>query len=106
MLQLLGQFTAQSQFFNLFNYITFRTGGAMFTAMIIAFAIGAPFIGWLRKKQGKGQPIREDGPQGHLLTKKGRATMGGLIVLVSLGINALLCSDLKDQYVDAGRAEA
>ena len=69
MLELLGQFEERSQFFNLFNYITFRTGGAMFTAMVIAFAIGAPFSAWLRKKQGKGQPIRTDGPQGHLLTK-------------------------------------
>ena len=99
MLQLLGQFTAQSQFFNLFNYITFRTGGAMFTAMIIAFVIGAPFIAWLRKRQGKGQPIREDGPEGHLLTKKGTPTMGGLIILISLGISSLLWSDLKHPYV-------
>src|SRR5215813_9910692 len=99
MLQLLGQFTARSQFFNLFNYITFRTGGAMFTAMIIAFAIGAPFIAWLRKKQGKGQPIREDGPQGHLLTKKGTPTMGGLIILISLGISSLLWADLRNPYV-------
>jgi phospho-N-acetylmuramoyl-pentapeptide-transferase len=99
MLQLLGQFTAQSQFFNLFNYITFRTGGAMFTAMIIAFVIGAPFIAWLRKRQGKGQPIRADGPEGHLLTKKGTPTMGGLIILISLGIAALLWCDLKNPYV-------
>jgi phospho-N-acetylmuramoyl-pentapeptide-transferase len=99
MLQLLGQYTAQSQFFNLFNYITFRTGGAMFTAMIIAFVIGAPFISWLRKRQGKGQPIREDGPEGHLLTKKGTPTMGGLIILISLGFTSLLWSDLKNPYV-------
>ncbi|MGE3929219.1 MAG: phospho-N-acetylmuramoyl-pentapeptide-transferase, partial [Hyphomonadaceae bacterium] len=77
MLELLGQLEDRSQFFNLFNYITFRTGGAMFTAMIIAFVIGAPFIAWLRKKQGKGQPIRTDGPEGHLLSKKGTPTMGG-----------------------------
>jgi len=99
MLELLGQYADQSQFLNLFNYITFRTGGAMFTAMIIAFAIGAPFIHWLRKKQGKGQPIREDGPQGHLLTKKGTPTMGGLIILISLGISSLLWSDLDNPYV-------
>lgn len=99
MLELLGQYADQSQFFNLFNYITFRTGGAMFTAMIIAFAIGAPFIHWLRKKQGKGQPIREDGPQGHLLTKKGTPTMGGLIILIPLGISSLLWSDLDNPYV-------
>ncbi|MBY0562579.1 MAG: phospho-N-acetylmuramoyl-pentapeptide-transferase [Hyphomonadaceae bacterium] len=99
MLELLGQFEERSQFFNLFNYITFRTGGAMFTAMIIAFAIGAPFIAWLRKKQGKGQPIRTDGPEGHLLTKKGTPTMGGLIILISLGISSLLWADLSNAYV-------
>jgi len=99
MLELLGQFEERSQFFNLFNYITFRTGGAMFTAMIIAFAIGAPFIAWLRKKQGKGQPIRTDGPEGHLLTKKGTPTMGGLIILISLGIASLLWADLENPYV-------
>ncbi|UPT61852.1 MAG: phospho-N-acetylmuramoyl-pentapeptide-transferase [Hyphomonadaceae bacterium JAD_PAG50586_4] len=99
MLELLGQLEDQSQFFNLFNYITFRTGGAMFTAMVIAFAIGAPFIAWLRKKQGKGQPIRADGPEGHLLTKKGTPTMGGLIILISLGISSLLWSDLQNPYV-------
>ncbi|MGD9815353.1 MAG: phospho-N-acetylmuramoyl-pentapeptide-transferase [Hyphomonadaceae bacterium] len=99
MLELLAQYEDQSQFFNLFNYITFRTGGAMFTAMILAFAIGAPFIHWLRKKQGKGQPIREDGPAGHLLTKKGTPTMGGLIILISLGIASLLWSDLDNPYV-------
>jgi phospho-N-acetylmuramoyl-pentapeptide-transferase len=99
MLELLAQYSDSSQFFNLFNYITFRTGGAMFTAMILAFAIGAPFIAWLRKKQGKGQPIREDGPAGHLLTKKGTPTMGGLIILISLGISSLLWADLDNPYV-------
>jgi phospho-N-acetylmuramoyl-pentapeptide-transferase len=99
MLQLLGHLTAQSQFFNLFNYITFRTGGAMFTAMIIAFVIGAPFIAWLRQRQGKGQPIRTDGPESHLLTKKGTPTMGGLIILISLGVASLLWCDLKNPYV-------
>jgi phospho-N-acetylmuramoyl-pentapeptide-transferase len=99
MLELLGQFVERSQFFNLFNYITFRTGGAMFTGMIIAFAIGGPFIRWLRSKQGKGQPIRTDGPEGHLLTKKGTPTMGGLIILISLGIASLLWADLSNAYV-------
>ncbi|MGE0594975.1 MAG: phospho-N-acetylmuramoyl-pentapeptide-transferase, partial [Hyphomonadaceae bacterium] len=99
MLELLGQLEDRSQFFNLFNYITFRTGGAMFTAMIIAFVIGAPFIAWLRKKQGKGQPIRTDGPEGHLLSKKGTPTMGGFIILISLGVSALLWADLSNPYV-------
>ena len=98
MLELLGQFEERSQFFNLFNYITFRTGGAMFTAMILAFAIGAPFIAWLRKKQGKGQPIREDGPQSHL-AKRGTPTMGGLLILTSVAISVLLWMDLRNPYV-------
>src|SRR4029077_11862265 len=98
MLELLGQFEEHSQFFNLFNYITFRTGGAMVTAMILAFAIGAPFIRWLRKRRAEGQPIRTDGPEGHLLTKKGTPTMGGFIILISLGIAALLWADLKNVY--------
>ncbi len=99
MLELLGQFDERSQFFNLFNYITFRTGGAMFTAMIFAFAFGAPFIAWLRTKQGKGQPIRADGPESHLLNKKGTPTMGGLIILIPLTISSLLWSDLDNAYV-------
>ena len=99
MLELLAQYVERSQFFNLFNYITFRTGGAMVTAMIIAFAMGAPFIHWLRKKQGKGQPIRTDGPEGHLLTKKGTPTMGGLIILIPLAISTLLWADLDNPYI-------
>jgi len=99
MLALLGALDERSLFFNLFNYITFRTGGAIVTAMIIAFAIGGPMIKWLRQKQGKGQPIREDGPQGHLLTKKGTPTMGGFIILISLAVSALLWADLTNAYV-------
>jgi phospho-N-acetylmuramoyl-pentapeptide-transferase len=99
MLELLGQFEERSQFFNLFNYITFRVGGAMVTGMLIAFIMGAPFIAWLRKKQGKGQPIREDGPQGHLLTKKGTPTMGGLIILIGVMISTVLWSDWGNAYV-------
>jgi phospho-N-acetylmuramoyl-pentapeptide-transferase len=98
-LELLAAYTSENQFFNLFSYITFRTGGAIMTALIIAFVIGAPLIGWLRKKQGKGQPIREDGPAGHLLTKKGTPTMGGFIILISLGISALLWAELDNPYV-------
>jgi phospho-N-acetylmuramoyl-pentapeptide-transferase len=99
MLELLGELREQSTFFNLFNYITFRTGGAIVTAMLIAFIIGGPMIHWLRKKQGKGQPIRELGPESHLLTKKGTPTMGGLIILLSLGVTALLWADLQNPYV-------
>jgi phospho-N-acetylmuramoyl-pentapeptide-transferase len=99
MLTWLSGLADDSQFFNLFNYITFRTGGAIVTAMVIAFVIGAPLIHWLRERQGKGQPIREDGPANHLLTKKGTPTMGGFIILISLAISALLWADLKNPYV-------
>ncbi|MFZ4111166.1 MAG: phospho-N-acetylmuramoyl-pentapeptide-transferase, partial [Polymorphobacter sp.] len=64
---------------NLFRYITFRSVGALVTALSIALFIGPRFISLLRSKQGKGQPIREDGPASHLLTKKGTPTMGGLM---------------------------
>ncbi|MBI1188084.1 MAG: phospho-N-acetylmuramoyl-pentapeptide-transferase [Alphaproteobacteria bacterium] len=99
MLTLLGAFKDQSLFFNLFNYITFRTGGAIVTAIIMAFLIGWPLISWLKKVQGKGQPIRTDGPEGHLLTKGGTPTMGGFIILISVGVAALLWADLSNRYV-------
>jgi phospho-N-acetylmuramoyl-pentapeptide-transferase len=98
-LELLAGYSDQNQFLNLFSYITFRTGGAIVTALLVAFLIGAPMIDWLRKKQGKGQPIREDGPQGHLLTKKGTPTMGGFIILISLGVSCLLWAELDNPYV-------
>ncbi len=100
MLELLAQYSDSSQFFNLFNYITFRTGGAMFTGddHRVRDSARRSSLG-CAQKQGKGQPIREDGPAGHLLTKKGTPTMGGLIILISLGISSLLWADLKNPYV-------
>ena len=65
---------------NLIRYLSFRTGGAVATALIIGLLIGPKFIGWLRVRQGKGQPIRDDGPQTHL-AKVGTPTMGGLMIL-------------------------
>ncbi|MGE0828976.1 MAG: phospho-N-acetylmuramoyl-pentapeptide-transferase [Hyphomonadaceae bacterium] len=99
MLKYLGALEDQSQLFNLFNYITFRTGGAIVTALIVSFLIGAPMIAWLKKVQGKGQPIRTDGPEGHLLTKSGTPTMGGFIILIGFGAAALLWGDLENPYV-------
>ncbi|MFL5237288.1 MAG: phospho-N-acetylmuramoyl-pentapeptide-transferase, partial [Rhizomicrobium sp.] len=64
-------------FLNIFRYITFRAGGAIMTALLIAFIIGPATIDWLREHQGKGQPIRSDGPQRHILEKQGTPTMGG-----------------------------
>src|SRR3546814_18387858 len=72
--------------FNLFRYLTFRSGGAVITALTIAFLIGPAVIEWLRSRQGEGQPIRRDGPEGHLLTKKGTPTLGGVLILIELTI--------------------
>jgi phospho-N-acetylmuramoyl-pentapeptide-transferase len=85
--------------FNLFQYLTFRTGGAVMTALLISFVLGGPLIRWLRSVQGDGQPIREDGPAGHPLTKKGTPTMGGLLILIALAISTLLWADLSNRYV-------
>lgn len=87
------------QLFNLFNYITFRVGGALMTAMIIAFILGPRMIDWLRSKQGKGQPIREDGPEGHIIAKAGTPTMGGLLILLSVVISTLLWGNLSSPFL-------
>ena len=96
---LLYQFADQMPVLNLFRYITFRTGGAIITSLILAFVIGPHLINWLRSKQSEGQPIREDGPESHLLTKKGTPTMGGLLLLLSTSIATLLWADLTNPYV-------
>ena len=83
---------------NLFRYITFRSGAALATALAIALFIGPKFIRWLRSKQGKGQPIRADGPASHLLTKKGTPTMGGLMILISMTASTLLWMDITDGF--------
>jgi len=84
---------------NLFRYITFRTGGATATALFFVFFFGPKIIAALRLKQGKGQPIRTDGPQSHLLTKKGTPTMGGLMILSGLIVATLLWANLANPYI-------
>ncbi len=84
---------------NLFRYITFRSMGALVTALLIALLIGPRFIVFLRARQGKGQPIREDGPASHLLTKKGTPTMGGLMILIALTVSTLLWMDFGNGFV-------
>jgi phospho-N-acetylmuramoyl-pentapeptide-transferase len=83
---------------NLIRYISFRAGAASATALLIGLLLGPKFISWLRATQGKGQPIREDGPQSHL-AKRGTPTMGGLLILISLSISVLLWMDLTNIYV-------
>jgi len=85
--------------FNLFRYLTFRAGGALMTAFLISFLCGPWVIGMLKRKQKKGQPIRLDGPEGHLLTKQGTPTMGGFLILLGLSVGTLLWTDLTNQYV-------
>ena len=88
------------QVFNLFRYITFRTGAALFTSATIVFLFGPMIISSLRIRQGKGQPIRADGPQTHI-KKAGTPTMGGLMILAGIVGSALLWADLSNVYVVA-----
>jgi len=89
----------QFALFNLFRYITFRSGAACITALLIAFVLGPAVIRKLKSMQGAGQPIREDGPETHLLTKKGTPTMGGVLILLALGMSTLLWADLRNGFV-------
>ena len=88
------------QIFNLFRYITFRTGAALFTSALIVFLFGPRIIASLRLRQGKGQPIRADGPQTHF-KKAGTPTMGGLMILAGIVGASLLWADLSNVYVVA-----
>ncbi|MFK7838060.1 MAG: phospho-N-acetylmuramoyl-pentapeptide-transferase [Sulfitobacter sp.] len=85
-------------FFNLFRYITFRAGGAFLTALIFGFLFGKPLIAVLRRRQGKGQPIRDDGPEGHF-AKAGTPTMGGLLIVGALLTSTLLWARLDNPFV-------
>ena len=99
MLYLLGQLADQVSVLNVFRYITVRVGGATITAIIFVFLFGPNIIAALRVRQGKGQPIRADGPQNHLVSKKGTPTMGGLMILSGLLVSTLLWANLGSPYV-------
>ena len=99
MLYFLYPLSEQFHALNVLRYITFRSGGAVLTALLISFISGARIIAWLKSKQGEGQPIREDGPQGHLIRKKGTPTMGGALILLALTVSALIWADLGNAYV-------
>src|ERR1700710_2766929 len=86
-------------FLNVFRYITFRTGGAMVTGALFVFLFGPWMIAHLRLRQGKGQPIRSDGPQSHLISKKGTPTMGGLMILSGLVVSTVLWANPLKPYV-------
>lgn len=85
--------------FNLFRYITFRAGGAFFTALLFGFFFGKPLINFLRRKQKNGQPIRIDGPKHHLIAKVGTPTMGGVLILGALLTSSILWARLDNLYV-------
>ena len=87
------------QIFNLFRYITFRSGGAMLTSLILALMFGDAFIRWLKSHQAEGQPIRSDGPESHILTKAGTPTMGGLLILACFILSTLLWVPLQNPYL-------
>src|SRR3954452_7087577 len=99
MLTYLAEFSAYFSPLNIFRYITFRTGGATATALLFVFWLGPGIISLLRLRQGKGQPIREDGPQSHLVSKRGTPTMGGLMILAGVLVATLLWANLANLYV-------
>ena len=98
MLYWLTELSDGGDFFNLFRYITFRSGGAFMTALIFGFIFGQPLINVLRRRQGKGQPIREDGPESHF-AKAGTPTMGGLLIVGALLTSTLLWARLDNPYI-------
>ena len=99
MLYWLTIFSDGGDFFNLFRYITFRAGGAFFTALVFGFLFGRPLINLLRQKQKHGQPIRDDGPEGHIISKAGTPTMGGVLILGALVTSSLLWARLDEGFV-------
>jgi phospho-N-acetylmuramoyl-pentapeptide-transferase len=98
MLYALVNFSDQIGPLNVFRYITFRTGGAIMTGLLFVFLFGPAMIDLLRVKQGKGQPIRDDGPQTHF-AKRGTPTMGGLMILSGITVATLLWANLSSRYV-------
>lgn len=96
---ILVSFADQFPVLNVFRYITFRTGGAIMTSLIVAFVFGPYLINTLARYQRGGQPIRDDGPESHLLTKQGTPTMGGILILLGIGISTILWADLTNVYI-------
>ena len=85
-------------FFNLFRYITFRAGGAFMTALFFGFVFGKPLLAVLRRKQGKGHPLRDDGPAGHF-AKAGTPTMGGRLIVGARTTSTLLWARRDNPFV-------
>jgi phospho-N-acetylmuramoyl-pentapeptide-transferase len=96
---ILTHLTAEVSAFNVFRYLTTRTAGSIITALVWIFLFGPWIISHLKVKQGKGQPIRLDGPQRHIVEKQGTPTMGGLMILSGIFVSTLLWADLSNLYV-------
>src|SRR3954467_15865644 len=91
--------TDQLAFFRLFRYLTVRGAAAVVTALVIGFYFNAMLIRWLKVKQGKGQPIRSDGPQRHIIERAGTPTMGGLLILIPWVASPVVGASLSNRYV-------
>jgi phospho-N-acetylmuramoyl-pentapeptide-transferase len=96
MLYWLSELAGEVSVLNIFRYITFRTGGALLTALLFVFLFGPAIIRSLRVRQGKGQPIRKEGPERHILQKQGTPTMGGLMILSGVTVSVLLWGNLTN----------
>ncbi len=92
-------FADQFSALNVIRYLTFRTGAAVITALVLSFVFGPYLIRVLKSRQNGGQPIRTDGPGGHVLSKQGTPTMGGFLILLALAISTVLWADLGNRYV-------
>jgi phospho-N-acetylmuramoyl-pentapeptide-transferase len=99
MLYWLADLSGTFNVFNVFRYLTVRTGGAMVTAALFVFMFGPWIIAHLRIRQGKGQPIRADGPESHLVSKRGTPTMGGLMILSGVTVSTVLWANPSNPYV-------
>ena len=96
---LASEYQTVLSFLNIFSYITFRTGASILTALLFSLIFGEYLINKLSKIQPKGQPIREDGPESHIILKKGTPTMGGLMIILSVLVATFLWADLKNNFI-------
>jgi phospho-N-acetylmuramoyl-pentapeptide-transferase len=99
MLYWLADFSSTLSFFNVFRYLTVRTAGSLITALVFVFMFGPWIIDHLRLRQGKGQPIRADGPKSHIIANAGTPTMGGLMILLGIVVSTVLWANPRNPYV-------
>src|ERR1700745_3620036 len=99
MLYWLADLSSTLSFFNVFRYLTVGPAGSLIPALVFVFLFGPWIIDHLRIRQGKGQPIRTDGPQSHIIAKAGTPTMGGLMILSGMVVSTLLWANPRNPYV-------